>query len=228
MTSTNRMNDRDAIPLPGRGPGHGAAHDEGHQHHARRDAQDWWVSLFRGGWLIIFGGFALFAPDHYLPSIAAFLATAIFVSGGVLLTNGFMMRSPLPIVQGVLSLVAAAIVAFFPRDAWLFKIVTVSVWAISLGVVDLMMTTRHQALRGRSFLAAAGLVGILGGLLGFFAPRFPGVLPVGLFGLLAVLAGGSLIAYGMRRRRRKGRTSAVASANADEERRHDRNPLHAH
>ena len=52
-----------------------------------------------------------------------------------------------------------------------------------------------------------------------FAPSFAEYLPVSAFGLLAVLSGGALIGYGMRRRRRKGRVSAETSAHRDEEHR---------
>lgn len=196
---------------------------EGHPHHAHRDAQDWWVPIFRGVWLAIVGLFALYAPPTSFFAVSLLFATAAFVSAGVLLTNGIMLRSGLATAQGVLSMIVAALVAFVPRtDYWALIIVGVAFWAIATGAIDLMIASRHEYLRGKSFIAAAGLVSIVGGLLGLAAPRLSTYLPVSGFGVLALLAGGALIGYGLRRRRRKGRVSAEASAHRDEERRHER------
>lgn len=212
MTSTN------PIPLPGRevhaAPAHGA-----HVHHAHRDAQDWWVPIFRGGWLMIVGLFALYSPPTSLFAVSLLFATAAFISAGVLLTNGFSMRSPMAIGQGVLSMAVAASVAFMPRSMWMLVVLSVALWAIAMGAIDILVANRHAHLRGRSFIAAAGMVSIVGGALGLAAPRFSEYLPVSAFGLLAVLAGGALVGYGLRRRRRKGRVSAETSAHRDEEHR---------
>ncbi len=210
MTSTN--------PLPLPGPEFRAADSHG-AHHARGDAQDWWVPIFRGGWLMIVGLFALYSPPTTLFAVSLLFATAAFVSAGVLLTNGFSLRSPMAIAQGVLSMAVAASVAFMPSTMWALVIVSVALWAIAMGVIDIVVANRHEHLRGRAFIAAAGMVGIVGGALGLLAVPFSEYLPVSAFGLLAVLAGGALTGYGLRRRRRKGRVSAVASAHADEERR---------
>jgi uncharacterized membrane protein HdeD (DUF308 family) len=212
MTSTK------PIPLPGRDtyavPSHGV-----HHHHAHRDAQDWWVPIFRGGWLLIVGLFALYSPPTTLFAVSLLFATAAFVSAGVLITNGITLRSPLAVGQGVLSMAVAASVAFMPRTLWMLVVLSVALWAIAMGVIDIVVANRHSHLRGRSFVAAAGMVSIVGGALGLAAPRFSEYLPISAFGLLAVLAGGALVGYGMRRRRRKGRVSAETSAHRDEERR---------
>jgi uncharacterized membrane protein HdeD (DUF308 family) len=210
MTSTN------PIPLPGREVHAAESHGV---HNAHRDAQDWWVPIFRGGWLLIVGLFALYSPPTSLFAVSLLFATAAFVSAGVLLSNGVMMRSPMAIGQGVLSMAVAASVAFMPRTLWALVILSVALWAIAMGVIDIIVANRHEHLRGRAFIAAAGMVGIVGGVLGLLAPRFPEYLPVSAFGLLAVLSGGALIGYGLRRRRRKGRVSAETSAHRDEERR---------
>lgn len=214
------------IPLPGREHPvdprdvHDHNHDHDHDvHHAHRDAQDWWVPIFRGGWLMIVGLFALYSPPTSLFAVSLLFATAAFVSAGVLLTNGVMMRSTMAIAQGVLSMAVAAAVAFMPRDMWQVVVLAVALWAIAMGVIDILVANRHAHFRGRSFIAAAGMVAIVGGVLGLAAPRFAEYLPVSAFGLLAVLSGGALIGYGLRRRRRKGRVSAETSAHRDEERR---------
>lgn len=179
------------------------------------------MPIFRGGWLVIVGAFALYSPPTTLFALSLFFATAIFISAGVLLTNGFALRSSLPIAQGVLSMGIAAIVAFTPHSYWSVIVVAVALWAIAMGVIDIMMVRRHHHIRGRSFLLAAGAVSIVGGLLGLAASAL--ALPVSAFGVLALIAGGSLVGYGMRRRRRSGHTSAANAAHRDEEHRE-----HAH
>ena len=201
-----------AVPLPGR---------EVRHEHAHRDRQDWWVPIFRGGWLLIVGAFALYSPPTTLFALSMFFATAIFISAGVLLTNGIALRSSLPIAQGILSMGIAAIVAFTPQSSWQVIVFAVALWAIAMGVIDIMVVRRHHHVRGHSFLLAAGAISIVAGLLGLAAPAF--ALPVSAFGVLALIAGGSLVGFGMRRRRRSGHTSAASSAHRDEEHRE-----HAH
>jgi uncharacterized membrane protein HdeD (DUF308 family) len=210
MTSSN------PIPLPGREVHAAAAPDV---HNAHRDAQDWWVPIFRGGWLMIVGFFALYSPPTSLFAVSLLFATAAFVSAGVLITNGISLRSPIAIAQGVLSMAVAAAVAFMPRDMWMLVVLSVALWAIAMGAIDIVIANRHAHMRGRAFIAAAGMVAIVAGVLGLAAPRFSEYLPISAFGLLAVLSGGALVGYGLRRRRRKGRVSAEASAHRDEERR---------
>lgn len=185
------------------------------------------MSIFRGGWLIIVGAFALFSPPISLFALAMFFATAVFISAGVLLTNGAALRSPLPIAQGMLSLAVAATVAFLPRESWQTIVVAISLWAIAMGAVDILSIARHRKVRGRSYLYTAAAVSIAGGVLGLvviaLGPSvvtwFFAAIPVGSFGILALIAGGSLIGYGLRRRRRKGPVAAANAAHSDEERR---------
>lgn len=213
MTSTN------PIPLPGREV-HAVPHDIHNAHNAHRDAQDWWVPILRGGWLMIVGLFALYSPPTSLFAISLLFATAAFMSAGVLVTNGISLRSPIAILQGVLSMAVAASVAFLPHATMgALVILSVALWAIAMGAIDIVVANRHEHLRGRAFIAAAGMVGIVGGVLGLAAPRFSEFLPISAFGLIAVLSGGALIGYGLRRRRRKGRVSAETSAHRDDEHR---------
>lgn len=187
--------------------------------HVHRDRQDWWVPIFRGGWLMIAGAFALVLPPTSGFALALLFAATVFISAGVLLTNGVALRSPLPITQGVLSLGAAAVVALLPQARWQEMVLVIGAWSIAMGAIDVLMLRRHHHVRGRAFLAGAGSLGIIAGVLCIGGVRFNDPLPLWSFGLMALLAGGALVGYGMRRRRRSGHVSAVNAAHRDEERR---------
>ena len=196
-------------------------HDKHHTGVHHRDAQDFWVPLFRGAWLVVVGALAFMYPSVSMFALALFFATTAFVSGGAILTDTMWMshKPRIYMTQGIISILIGAIVAFSPQEAAPFVVGAVSAWAIAMGALDLVVVNRHRTLRGRTMITAAGATLILAGLLGFLGLAVPRVLNPALFGALALLAGALLVGYGVRRRRRKGHVSARQSAHADDERR---------
>lgn len=194
------------------------------RHHAgttHRDAQDWWVPMFRGAWLVVVGVLAFFVPSVSLFALALFFATTAWVAGGAILTDAMWMpsRPKAYFAQGVLSMLIGVVVAFTPHDYWRLVVGAVSLWAIAMAAIDLVVVNRHRSTRGRTVITAAAAVMIIAGLLGFVGLAVPRLLQPELFGALSLLTGGLLIAYGSRRRRRKSHVSAAASAHRDDERR---------
>lgn len=191
------------------------------EHKIHRDRQDWWVPIFRGGWLVIVGAFALYSPPTSPFTLQLLFATAAFITGGALLTDGLTLRSKLSIAQGVLSMAVAAPAAFLPPDLWIVTVDTIAAWAIAMGAIDLLLVRRHSRIRGGPFLVTAAALSILGGIAGLIVPIVLDNVPIAAFGVVGILAGSSLIGFGLRRRRSKGRMSAVNAAHRQEERRVD-------
>ncbi len=167
----------------------------------------WWVPVVRGLVAIALGVFAFVWPiatitalvlvfgavavaDGILAIGAAIAARKLISDWWVLLVQGFV-----GIAIGVLTLVYPAITAF----AFVFL---VALWAIGLGVLQIVAAVRLRGdVPGGWSLALGGILGIAFGILLMWNPLKGGLAVVWLIGMFALLWGVMLIVGGFDLRR---------------------------
>jgi uncharacterized membrane protein HdeD (DUF308 family) len=181
----------------------------------------------RWGWLlllgivqVICGALALAIP------VAASLAAAI-VAGALLLVSGifqlihaFSIRpwrgAALPIIGGVLYVVAGALLLAFPVSGALTLTIVVAALLIGDGVLRIMLARTIRAMTGSGWMLAAGIASVLVGILLLIGWPLTGLFALGvLLGINLLLTGatnGALAAAFRTRRHREGEHESVEHA----------------
>lgn len=167
----------------------------------RSMARGWWVFVLRGVAAIVFGLLAFLLPGLGLAVMLGFLAAWMVVDGVATLYQA--VRGP-PArhgawfwVDGIVSLVAAAVLLLAPGASALGLVLVTGAWSAAIGVLRLVMAFRI----GSVLMGVLGALAILLGAWLIAAPG-PGLLAlIWLVGLQAALAGGVLIGLGWRLRR---------------------------
>lgn len=169
-------------------------------------ARNWWAFVVRGLAAIAFGLLALFAPQ------STFLALIILFGIYAAIDGVFALVATLRAVQaherwrpllieGVVGVAIAVITLFEPRVTGTALYLTVAIWALLTGGLEIVAAFRlREHLAGELLLLLGGLLSILFGVLLLWNPFLGLTAVVRLIGFYALLFGGMLIGLGLRLR----------------------------
>ena len=202
-------------------------------HQRAREAllsSNWWAAAIRGVVAILIGAFAIFAPAATLIALVMIFAAYALVDGVfaiVLAIRGARKheRWGWLLVNGIISIAAAAIAVLFPGlTAFAFAILF-AVWAIFSGSASLVAGIQLGKEHGRWWLILGGLVAIFFGIWAVFVPPLAMLALSYMVGFQAFLAGFTLLALAYRLReqrvdRREEDLDRAAPANAREAHHH--------
>jgi uncharacterized membrane protein HdeD (DUF308 family) len=117
----------------------------------------------------------------------------------------------LAVLQGVVSIAAGLLALAFPDVAALSLLLIISAWAIVSGVVEVVMAIRlREQITGELWLALAGILSIVFGVLLFLFPTSGAITIVWIIGAFAIVFGIAMIALGWRLRGIHQRISPAA------------------
>ena len=202
-------------------------------HQRAREAllsSNWWAAAIRGVIAILIGAFAIFAPAATLIALVMIFAAYALVDGVfaiVLAIRGARKheRWGWLLVNGIISIAAAAIAVLFPGlTAFAFAILF-AVWAIFSGSASLVAGIQLGKEHGRWWLILGGLIAIFFGIWAVLVPPLAMLALSYMVGFQAFLAGFTLLALAYRLReqrvdRREEDLDRAAPANAREAHHH--------
>ena len=202
-------------------------------HQRAREAllsSNWWAAAIRGVIAILVGAFAIFAPAATLIALVMIFAAYALVDGVfaiVLAIRGARKheRWGWLLVNGIISIAAAAIAVLFPGlTAFAFAILF-AVWAIFSGSASLVAGIQLGKEHGRWWLILGGLIAIFFGIWAVLVPPLAMLALSYMVGFQAFLAGFTLLALAYRLReqrvdRREEDLDRAAPANAREAHHH--------
>ena len=202
-------------------------------HQRAREAllsSNWWAAAIRGVLAILIGAFAIFAPAATLIALVMIFAAYALVDGVfaiVLAIRGARKheRWGWLLVNGIISIAAAAIAVLFPGlTAFAFAILF-AVWAIFSGSASLVAGIQLGKEHGRWWLILGGLIAIFFGIWAVLVPPLAMLALSYMVGFQAFLAGFTLLALAYRLReqrvdRREEDLDRAAPANAREAHHH--------
>jgi uncharacterized membrane protein HdeD (DUF308 family) len=183
-------------------------------------ANNWWAVLARGLAAIAFGLVALLLPGLALTAFVLLFAAYALVDGIFAIVSAVRAvrhheRWVLLLVEGVVSLVAAAVAALLPLLAVVGFVILVAAWAIVTGVLGVAAALRLNVDHGRTWMIIGGVASIVLGVALLAAPLLGAIVLTWWIAAYALIAGISLCVLAFRlRARRLGRPASGAPAAA--------------
>jgi uncharacterized membrane protein HdeD (DUF308 family) len=177
-------------------------------------ARWWWTFILRGVLAIAFGVVAFVSPPATIAALVLLFGAWALVDGVFHIAGAIRDRSRnrswwLAVLEGVVSIIAGVLALAFPAFAALSVLLIISAWSILTGVVEVVMAIRlREQITGELWLAIAGILSILFGVLLFLFPTTGAVTIVWIIGAFAIAFGISMIALGWRLRQIHQRVTA--------------------
>jgi uncharacterized membrane protein HdeD (DUF308 family) len=178
-------------------------------------ARWWWTFILRGAIAIAFGVLAFVSPPATIAALVILFGAWALVDGVFHIAGAIQDRSMtrtfwLGVLEGVVSIIAGLLALAFPDVAALSLLLIISAWSIVTGVVEVIMAIRlREQITGELWLAIAGILSIVFGVLLFLFPTSGAITIVWIIGAYAIVFGIAMIALGWRLRGINQRASAV-------------------
>jgi uncharacterized membrane protein HdeD (DUF308 family) len=169
--------------------------------------RNWWLLALRGLVAVIFGVLAFVWPGITL-------LTLVYLFGWFALINGvlsFILAYKAPkgytrfgslILGGLLSILAGLLTFFMPAITALGLLILIAIWAIVIGITEIMTAVRlRKVITNEWLLVLAGVAAILFGLILLFQPGAGALALIWWIGAFAIFFGVLMMALAFRMRR---------------------------
>lgn len=169
-------------------------------------ARYWWVFILRGVLAIAFGVVAFVSPPTTIAVLVFFFGVWALVDGAFHIAGAIQDRSQnrsfwLAVLEGAVSIIAGVLALAFPALAAASLLLLISAWSIVTGVIEIALAIRlREQMTGELWLAIAGVLSIIFGVLLFLFPTSGAITIVWIIGAFAIAFGISMIALGWRLR----------------------------
>ena len=161
---------------------------------------NWWVLAFNGIIALLFGLMAIFAPLDTLKVIVMYFGIVMLIIGIAMLFGVYSsMKNKLnyatDLVSALITIALGVVLAFFTEKSLEIFVIVVGIWAIMLGVGQLLIMSAIESKDDKKFLIFSSLFTIAFGILLFFNPFASASIFVVLIGIMAALIGVVLISF---------------------------------
>jgi uncharacterized membrane protein HdeD (DUF308 family) len=164
----------------------------------------WWMTLLRGAFWILFGVVILTKPDISLVSLTVALGVELFVDGIINVANAFSGRKEhedwwVLLLVGLTGIGAGALTFYNPQATAFAVVFYVAIWAIATGLLEVIAAIRlRKQIQGEMWLAIAGIVSIVFGVLLAARPAAGALTLLWLIGVYAIAFGVMLLLLAFR------------------------------
>jgi uncharacterized membrane protein HdeD (DUF308 family) len=178
-------------------------------------ARWWWTFILRGVLAIAFGVVAFLSPPATITVLVLLFGAWALVDGVFHIAGAIQDRTRnrswwLAVLEGVVSIIAGVLALVFPAFAAVSLLLIIAAWSIVTGVVEVVMAIRlREQITGELWLAIAGILSIVFGVLLFLFPTSGAITIVWIIGAFAIAFGIAMIALGWRLRGIHQRASAT-------------------
>jgi uncharacterized membrane protein HdeD (DUF308 family) len=161
---------------------------------------NWWVLAFNGIIALLFGLMAIFAPINTLNIIVTYFGIVMLIVGVAMLFGVYSsMKNGLnygtDLVSAVITIALGVVLTFFTAKSLEIFVIVVGVWAIMLGIGQLIIMGTLQNKGDKRFLLYTSIFTIVFGLLLFFNPFASASIFAIIIGIMASLIGIVLISF---------------------------------
>ena len=176
--------------------------------------RNWWAVVLRGVFAILFGVVALAWPGLTLGAFVLLFGVFAIADGIFALVAALTGGSGRPwwalVLKGIVSFAAAAVAFLMPGITALALLFVIALWAIVIGLMEIMVAIRlRKEIQGEFFLALGGVLSILFGAFLIARPGAGALAVTWLIGAYAIVFGVMLLALGFRLKGLRGRLKAA-------------------
>jgi uncharacterized membrane protein HdeD (DUF308 family) len=166
---------------------------------------NWWALAIRGVFAIIFAVIAFVWPGITAAALVLLFGAYALVDGILSLVAALRAArhhgpSGALVFEGVLDLIIAAIVFFWPVEALVAIIYFIAIWAVITGIALIAAGIAMIRINGEWLLVLSGIISILFGIILFVQPGAGVVALSWWLGIYALLFGISLVGAAFRLR----------------------------
>jgi uncharacterized membrane protein HdeD (DUF308 family) len=176
-------------------------------------SRNWWAVALRGVVAVLFGLVALIFTGPTMLSLLLLFCAYALVDGIFAIISGVRAarrgeRWGVLILQGLASLIAAAMAFFWPGITLVAFVWLWAVWSIVSGALAMTAAFTLRKDHGRWWLGLGGALGVIAGVLMILAPLLGAVVLTWWLGAYAVVFGVTLLVLAFRLRSQHARVTA--------------------
>jgi uncharacterized membrane protein HdeD (DUF308 family) len=155
----------------------------------------WWVLVVRGVMAILLGVFAFVWPQQTIAALVLVFGATALVDGTFAIAASIAGHAFTPywwvlLLQGLLGIGVGAFTLFNPAITAVALLIYIAVWAIGLGVLQVIAAVRlRHEITGEWWLALGGIAGIAFGVLLMRNPAVGALAVLWLIGSFALVWG---------------------------------------
>ena len=180
-------------------------------------ARNWWAVALRGVFAVLFGLLALFSPIATIGALVLLFAAYMLVDGAFAIVAGVRAaarheRWGLLFLEGAVNLLAAAAALLVPGLTVLVFVALLGVWSVFSGALMAASAFRLHGTHGRGWLALAGVLSAVWGVLLYLSPVAGAIVLTWWLGGYALAFGVLLLVLAFRLRGRRDTLPTGAAA----------------
>ncbi len=169
-------------------------------------ASNWWLEVLRGVAAIIFGILAFAWPGITLLTLVLFWGAFALVDGVLAIIAAVKGGNPMPrwwlAIVGIAGLAAGALTFLMPGLTALVLVTFIAVWAIVLGVMEIVGAIKlRKEVQGEWLLILNGVISVLFGLVLLWRPVTGALALVWIIGAYAIILGVIYVMFGLKLRK---------------------------
>ena len=160
---------------------------------------NWWFLALNGVIAILFGLLVFIYPEQTVEKLVFFFGLIIFLSGLALLGTAILKlkkerKTGMLLFESIATVTIGVIIMIFPQHSLKFFFILVGVWAVILGIVQLVMLINTKGdFKGKNLFLFNGLLTLAMGVLLFFDPYSIADFLVRLIGIFSIVFGCMLV-----------------------------------
>lgn len=160
---------------------------------------NWWFLALNGIIAILFGLLILLYTQEVIKTLVFYFGVVILLTGLALLGTAILnlkkeKKAGMLLFESIVTVAIGIIIMFFPQNSLEFFFILIGVWAVILGIVQLIILINVKGgLTGKNIFLFNGLLTIAMGVLLFFNPYSVADFLVKMIGVFSLLFGCVLI-----------------------------------
>lgn len=161
---------------------------------------NWWVLAFNGIIALLFGLLAIFSPLDTLKVVVMYFGIVILIVGLAMLFGVYSsMKNKLnygtDLISALITIALGVVLAFFTEKTLQVFVIVLGIWAIMLGIGQLLIRSSLVNKGDKNFMLYSGLFTLAFGALLFFNPFSMASIFVVIVGVMSALIGIVLISF---------------------------------
>jgi uncharacterized membrane protein HdeD (DUF308 family) len=169
-------------------------------------ARNWWAIALRGAFAVLFGLLTLMLPSVTLATLVILFAVYMLADGIFAIVAGVKAaqrneRWGLLVLEGIADILAGVVAFLWPAITVLVFVYLMAFWSIVSGILMVMAAFKLPGEHGRWWMAIAGAMSVVFGVLLAFMPIAGAVVLTLWLGAYALVFGALLLVAAFRLRR---------------------------